>query len=117
MQKFLLLFLLSSGLLTNLQTAAQDSTKTAAQKRPDSTTRKPPDTTTARTLKTVTITGNKPPVERKLDKTIVNLDQNPTTEGGTVLDAMQHLPGVQVTPDGGISINGIRSEEHTSELQ
>lgn len=56
-------------------------------------------------LKDIKITAPKPLVERQLDKTVVNLDQHPTAEGETVLEALRHIPGVQVGPDGQITYN------------
>lgn len=56
-------------------------------------------------LKEIKITAQKPLLERQLDKTIVNLDQHPTVEGETVLEALRHIPGVQVGADGQISYN------------
>ncbi|GGA98193.1 outer membrane beta-barrel protein [Puia dinghuensis] len=90
MQKLLLLLLVFGLLQATAQSPIRD------------TTRKD----TARMLKTITITGSKSPIERRLDRTVVNLDQNPAIAGATVLEALQHLPGVQVTPDGQVSING-----------
>lgn len=59
-----------------------------------------------RMLNDVTIKGDVPPVERQLDKTVVNIGQNLTTEGATVWEVLRKLPGVQVSPDGQITLNG-----------
>jgi hypothetical protein len=63
---------------------------------------KPP----ARVLATVTIRPNTTLIRRQLDKTVVNIAQSITSEGSTVLEAMQRLPGVQVGSDGQVTING-----------
>jgi hypothetical protein len=60
----------------------------------------------AKMLGNVTIIGETPPVERLIDKTVVNVDQNITDAGLTVLEAMKKLPGVQMTDDGQVSLNG-----------
>ena len=57
-------------------------------------------------LQRVTIKANVPLVVHQLDKTVVNIGQNITTEGMTVWEALRKLPGVQVTPDGQITLNG-----------
>lgn len=57
-----------------------------------------------KTLRTVTITGQAPIIERRADKIIVNL--NNMISAGSVMDVMNQLPGVQVNPDEQISLNG-----------
>lgn len=57
-------------------------------------------------LNGVTIKGQTPLVERQIDKTVVNVDQNITNAGSTVLEVMQKLPGVQMTEDGQVTLNG-----------
>jgi len=59
-----------------------------------------------RTLKTVTVTASRPLIERQIDKTVVNVAQSITSEGSTVLELMQKLPGVQMGSDGQITMNG-----------
>jgi hypothetical protein len=54
----------------------------------------------------VTIKAEVPLIERQIDKTVVNVENSITSEGSTVLEVMQKLPGVQVSPDGQISLNG-----------
>jgi hypothetical protein len=61
---------------------------------------------TSNQLATVTVKAEVPLIDRQIDKTVVNVAQNLTNEGATVLEVMQKLPGVQVTPDGRISMNG-----------
>ena len=57
-------------------------------------------------LHDVTIKADVPPVEHQLDKTVVNIGQNITTAGSTVWEVLRKLPGVQVTTDGQITLNG-----------
>jgi outer membrane receptor protein involved in Fe transport len=59
-----------------------------------------------RQLHDVIIKVDIPPVEHQLDKTVVNIGQKLTTEGATVWEVLRKLPGVQVTPDGQITMNG-----------
>ncbi|HEY2583038.1 MAG TPA: TonB-dependent receptor, partial [Mucilaginibacter sp.] len=54
----------------------------------------------------VTVKVEAPFIERQIDKTVVNVENSITSTGLTVLEVMQKLPGVQVTPDGQISLNG-----------
>src|SRR6266699_1108350 len=64
------------------------------------------DTAKAQTLKQVTIRGKKPLIEVQIDRTIVNVDNSITGAGSTVLEMMQKLPGVQMTTDGQVTLNG-----------
>ena len=57
-------------------------------------------------LNGVTIKAETPLVERLIDKTVVNVDQNITNEGLSVLEVMKKLPGVQMTEDGHVALNG-----------
>ena len=58
-------------------------------------------------LETVTVTTDKPLYERRIDRTVVNLEGRPTVAGSTVLDVTERLPGVIVNRQGGsISILG-----------
>jgi outer membrane receptor protein involved in Fe transport len=57
-------------------------------------------------LNSVTVKGDIPLAEHQLDKTVVNIGQNLATEGATVWEVLRKLQGVQVTPDGQITLNG-----------
>ena len=57
-------------------------------------------------LKEATVTGRTPPVERKKNKTIINVEASPTNTGSTVLEVLERSPGVTVDRNGGISLNG-----------
>jgi hypothetical protein len=83
--------------------AGADTTRPAG---PDTAARAGADTVRGVRLQDIRIAA--PAIERHLDKTVVNLDQRLTTEGATVLEALQHLPGVHVAPDGTISMTGNR---------
>ena len=52
-------------------------------------------------LETVTVTTDKPLYERRIDRTVVNLEGRPTVAGSTVLDVTERLPGVIVSRQGG----------------
>ena len=52
-------------------------------------------------LETVTVTTDKPLYERRIDRTVVNLEGRPTVAGSTVLDVTERLPGVVVSRQGG----------------
>ncbi|WP_199139365.1 TonB-dependent receptor [Pedobacter sp. ASV12] len=61
---------------------------------------------TANTLKEVNITQKKAFVERKIDRTVVNVDALISNAGTTALDVLSKSPGVLVDQDGGISLKG-----------
>jgi hypothetical protein len=57
-------------------------------------------------LGNVTVTAQRPFVETKLDKTIVNVDASPTSAGSTALEVLEKSPGIMVDNDGNISLRG-----------
>ncbi|ASU32025.1 outer membrane beta-barrel family protein [Mucilaginibacter xinganensis] len=57
-------------------------------------------------LSEVTIAGNKPLIERKIDRVVFNVENSITASGGTAWDALNKAPGVQTTFDGAIKANG-----------
>jgi len=57
-------------------------------------------------LKAVTVTANKPLVERKIDRTIINTGAMITATGSSVLELLGKSPGVTVDINGGISLYG-----------
>lgn len=57
-------------------------------------------------LKEVSVTFKKPLIERKLDRTIVNVDASITSTGGTALEVLEKAPGISVDKDGNISLKG-----------
>ncbi len=57
-------------------------------------------------LKEVTVSGKKPYIEHELGKTIVNVDQAKTGAGTNVLELLRKTPGLVVTGNGNIQMNG-----------
>jgi iron complex outermembrane receptor protein len=57
-------------------------------------------------LQEVTVSGHTPPIERKRDKTIVNVEASVTNTGSSVLEVLERSPGVTVDRNGGITLNG-----------
>ena len=57
-------------------------------------------------LSEVIVKSAVPYIERKIDRTVVNIANSITSEGSTALEIMKKLPGVQVGTDGQISLNG-----------
>lgn len=60
----------------------------------------------ARAMKEVVVNSKKALIERKLDKTIVNVDASITSSGGTALEVLEKSPGVSVDKDGNIGLKG-----------
>ena len=58
------------------------------------------------TLQTVAVESKKPFIERKLDRTIVNVDASITSAGSTALEVLEKSPGISVDKDGNISLKG-----------
>ncbi len=61
---------------------------------------------TEKDLKEVLVTSKKPLIERKLDRTIVNVDASITNTGSTALEVLEKSPGISVDKDGNISLKG-----------
>lgn len=57
-------------------------------------------------LKEVTITSRKKMIERKIDRTVVNVAGFITTTGTDALDLLGRLPGLRVTDDGNVNLMG-----------
>jgi len=60
----------------------------------------------AKSMQEVRVTAQKPFIETKLDKTVVNVDASPTSAGSTALDILEKSPGITVDNDGTISLRG-----------
>jgi hypothetical protein len=58
------------------------------------------------TLKEVNIIAKKKYIERKIDRTIVNIDGFITNAGNTTFDILGRLPGLRVTEDGNMNLLG-----------
>jgi hypothetical protein len=54
----------------------------------------------------VTVTGKKPLIEQKIDRTVVNVEAAVTNVGTTALDVLEKSPGITVDKDGNISLKG-----------
>ena len=59
-----------------------------------------------KSLATVTILAKKPFIERKLDRTIINVEASITSAGSTAMEVLEKSPGVSVDKDGKISLKG-----------
>jgi len=57
-------------------------------------------------LKEVTVSSQKPLIEHKIDRTVVNVDALLTAAGSTALDVLEKAPGVLVDDNGAISLKG-----------
>ena len=60
----------------------------------------------AKKLATVVINAQKPLVEQKIDRMIVNVDASVTNVGSTALEVLEKSPGVSVDKDGNIALKG-----------
>src|SRR6476620_455749 len=60
----------------------------------------------ATNLQGVTVTSQRAPVERRIDRTVVNADQMVSAAGTTALDVLERSPGVSVDNNGIISLKG-----------
>ncbi|WP_207531705.1 TonB-dependent receptor [Desertivirga arenae] len=63
----------------------------------------------SKTLKAVTITAQKPFIERKADRLVVNVESSASSAGNTALEVLQKSPGVSIDKDDNISMNGKNS--------
>lgn len=54
----------------------------------------------------VSVVGEKPVMELKVDKKVFNVDKNTTTAGGSATDVLQNVPAVSVDADGNVSLRG-----------
>ncbi len=57
-------------------------------------------------LESVTVTGEKPLIEQKLDRTVLNVENSILSQGNTALEVLEKAPGVMVDNDGNISLRG-----------
>lgn len=57
-------------------------------------------------IKEVVLIAKKPFIERKLDKTILNVESSISNTGSTALEVLEKAPGVSVDKDGNISLKG-----------
>jgi iron complex outermembrane receptor protein len=59
-----------------------------------------------KSMKAVVVNSTKPFIERKLDKTIVNVDASISNVGATAIEVLEKSPGITVDKDGNISLKG-----------
>ena len=57
-------------------------------------------------LKTATVVRQAPMIQHQLDRIVLNVDHLITASGTNILELIRQLPGVQVMPDGTITLNG-----------
>ena len=57
-------------------------------------------------LKEVVVTSKKPFIERKLDRTIVNVDASISNTGSSAMEVLEKSPGITIDKDGNISLKG-----------
>ncbi len=61
---------------------------------------------TAAELNVVTINSEKTPIEFKVDKKVINVDQQINAASGTAVDVLQNSPGVTVDAEGNVFLRG-----------
>ncbi|MDP1812453.1 MAG: TonB dependent receptor [Sediminibacterium sp.] len=57
-------------------------------------------------LVAVTVIAQKPMIEQKIDRTVLNVEASVTNTGSNALDVLEKSPGVSVDKDGNISLKG-----------
>jgi hypothetical protein len=57
-------------------------------------------------LQDVTVTSQRPAIERKIDRTVVNADQMISAAGSTAMDVLERSPGITIDNNGVISLKG-----------
>jgi iron complex outermembrane receptor protein len=57
-------------------------------------------------LSAVTVVSQKPMIEQKIDRTIVNVEASVTNTGSNALEVLEKSPGITVDKDGNISLKG-----------
>src|SRR3954462_3563410 len=60
----------------------------------------------SRNLQTVTITSSKPLIERKLDRTVMNVENSVLAAGNSALEILERAPGVTIDKDDNVSLKG-----------
>lgn len=60
-------------------------------------------------ISTVEVVAQRPRVEYKVDKKIINVSQDIHADGGTAVDALENTPSVQVDVEGNVSLRGSSS--------
>ncbi|MEO0071517.1 MAG: TonB-dependent receptor [candidate division WOR-3 bacterium] len=55
------------------------------------------------------VTAEKPKIEFRIDKKVINVAQNPALQSGTAVDALENAPAVKVDIEGNVSLRGLSS--------
>jgi ferric enterobactin receptor len=58
------------------------------------------------TLESVTVVGDKPVIENKIDKIVYNVSNDITSQGGAAIDVLKKVPQVTVDIDGNVELQG-----------
>jgi ferric enterobactin receptor len=58
------------------------------------------------TLESVTVVGDKPIIENKIDKVVYNVANDVTSQGGLATDVLKKVPNVTVDLDGNVELQG-----------
>ena len=64
------------------------------------------DTLKPKLLKAATVTRQAPVIQHQLDRLVLNVDRQITAAGTNALELIRQLPGVQVSPEGAITLHG-----------
>lgn len=62
----------------------------------------------SKALNTVNVISSKPLIERKIDRTVMNVENSVLAAGNTALEILERAPGVSVDKDDNISLKGSR---------
>ena len=57
-------------------------------------------------IKGVEVTAEKPPIEFKIDKKVINVDRQLTSTSGTAVDVLDNVPSVTVDIEGNVQLRG-----------
>jgi len=52
------------------------------------------------------VTAEKPPIEFKIDKKIINVKEHYASQSGTAIDVLQNIPSISVDVEGNVSLRG-----------
>ncbi len=52
------------------------------------------------------VTAEKPPIEFKIDKKVINVKEHYASQSGTAVDALQNIPSITVDVEGNVSLRG-----------
>ncbi|MEO0135924.1 MAG: TonB-dependent receptor [candidate division WOR-3 bacterium] len=58
------------------------------------------------TIEGVEVTAEKPPIEFKIDKKVINVKEHYTSQSGTAVDVLENVPSISVDVEGNVSLRG-----------